>query len=297
MPCRRRPGLTRLEVVVVLVIFLIGVGLFLSFIGRGREVSRRVECANHLKILGQAIYLYHGTQDKPGKGFLPPARIADGCATWPIPLGPYLSANNPFAEWNLQKSYAVQSAAVREVVLPLLLCPARNRKHGLSVAGDIGDLKAGLHLPGGLGDYACASGDGNPDFPWTGPEANGAIILGQVLEQKGDLILRWQSRTSFDSLKRLQSATILIGEKHVPLGEFGKAEFGDGSVLNGANPASFARIGGPGYGLAQSPSDPCNTNFGSSHPGFCHFLHADGSVQPYAISLEAEILGRLINRE
>lgn len=292
---RRRSGLTLVEVIIILVLGLLLISFFLAFTGRGREVSQRVECIHRLKILGEAINFYHGTEDKPGKGSLPAARIAEDYGSWPVMLGPYLAKTDPFAEWDLRKSYESQAAAARELKLPLFLCPGRDRAEALSREGDLN--AKGEHLPGVLGDYACASANGDPLFPWTGPQANGSIILGEVLEEDGGLILRWKSRTNRDSLKRGLSVTILLGEKHAPPDMFGDAAAGDGSMLNGANPASFARIGGTGYGLAKSPTDPFNTNFGSAHPGLCNFLHADGSVQTYSISLEERVLGRLIDRE
>lgn len=295
MPRRHRFGFLKSELIVVLVIVLTAIGLLLVLLGQGRGQAQRLECANHLRLLGEAISSYHGTNEKPGNGALPPARIADGYATWAIALGAYLAAADPFAAWDMRKSYSAQTAAAREVVLPMFLCPARNRQQGLSAAGDFG--RDGNHLAGALSDYACASGDGDPRFPWTGPSANGAIVLGEVLVRKDDLILRWQSRTSYTSLIRSKSATLVLGEKHVPLDRLGQADVGDGSLFNGGNPASFSRIGGPGFGLATSANDPFNSNFGSAHTGLCNFLHADGSVRPYENSLAEDVLGQLIRRE
>src|SRR5947207_319738 len=113
----RRTGLTVVEVIIVALIGLILLGFVLVFLGRGREASQRLECANHLRVLGQAIYHYHGSKERPGTGQLPPARIADGYATWPIPLGPFLAATDAFANWDVRKSYVEQTAAAREVTV------------------------------------------------------------------------------------------------------------------------------------------------------------------------------------
>lgn len=283
-----RRGLTLLEVIILLVLVLIFLGILVTFIGRQRENALRVQCANNLKRQGEAIVVF-GDAVK-GKGFLPAARIAEGYATWAVQLAPYLAAENPLEAWDLQKPYATQDAKARTPAILAFLCPARNRTSYLSDA-------PAQELPGALGDYACASGDGDPKFPWSGPDANGAIILGEVLEKKDDLILRWRSRTTFASLLRPKSATLLIGEKHVPLDRLGQIEAGDGSLYNGAFPASISRIGGPGYGLAPSPLAPFNTNFGSAHSGICQFLHADGHVDAYTYSMSEEVLGAMIRRE
>ena len=69
---------------------------------------------------------------------------------------------------------------------------------------------------------------------------------------------------------------------------------GDGSLYNGDFPGSFSRVGGPGFGLARSPADPYNRNFGSYHVGgVCQFLMADVAVKPFTPTVDAAILGRM----
>jgi len=307
-PCSCRLGLTLLEVVLVLVLILIGVAVFLVFVQRTREAAKQAECANHLKILGEAIYYFEGTPENlrevglspraggpDAKQFLPAARIAEGYATWAVQIAPYLSASDPLAAWDVRKSYFDQPDDARQKIVPEFYCPARVRQSLLSESGD-GRPGQADNLPGAVGDYACVSGDGDPAHLWTTDKANGPLILGEVLERKGDLILRWRSRTSLASLERGLSYTLLLGDKHVPVGEYGQAAVGDGSLYNGQNPASFSRIGGPGYGLSPSPEALFNTNFGSWHPGCCQFLRADLSVHAVANSINENVLGDLMIR-
>jgi len=295
-----RKGLTVTEVIVVVLVLLVLLGVGLAFLRKMRASADQAGCANNLRIIGQGIYEYRGaipTQDlNVGKGNapLPPARIADGYATWAVILAPYVAGTTPLKDWDLHKSCAEQPAEIREVVVPLFFCPARNRSSFLSTKGDGPE---GDNLPGALGDYACASADGDPRFPYDSAEANGAMILGEVLQRKDNLILRWQSRTDYASLKRGLSNTILLGDKHVPLRDFGQPASGDGSLYNGGQPASFSRVGGPGFGLSRSPADPFNKNFGSCHPDVCMFLLADDSVRPISIDISENILGQLIRRD
>jgi len=276
---------------------------------RSRERAKLAECAYHLKTLGEAIYFFEGTPEnlknarltpRPGgpasRQFLPAARIAEGYGTWAVQLGPYLFPDDPATAWDEQKSYFDQSAEAREKTAAEFFCPARVRDFWVSRAGDIRPGQTD-NLPGALGDYACVSGNGDPNHLWTSAEANGPIILGEVLEKRGDLITRWRSRTSLASLQRGVSYTLLLGDKHVPLGEYGQAAAGDGSIYNGQNPASFARIGGPGYGLSPSPESPFNDNFGSWHPGVCQFLYADISVHTLANNVSEKVLGDLMRRD
>src|SRR5262245_40971755 len=297
----QRPGLKAIELIVVAVLLLVVLGVFFSWLPRGRESSKRLQCADYLKKIGEGIYHFHEI-----KGFLPASRIDAAYATWAVQIGPFLplGQNNPFADWVLQKAYYDQPEALRQLQVHLFYCPSRRNPPQLSVAGEVpqdGKPNGGL-FPGALGDYACSVGDGSPEATWDTAQANGALILGEVLERKDGLILRWRGRTTLTAveqgdktvlrvqlgegpakpvpLPRGTSQTILIGEKHVPLDQFGQVAVGDGSLYNGDYPASHARVGGRGFRIAQRPTDPFQRNFGSAHPTVCQFLMADGSVRP-----------------
>jgi hypothetical protein len=290
-----RPGLTAPELLVVGILLLVVAGILLTAIPRLRENAHRVQCVNNLKQLGEATRRFHDARN-----FLPAARIADGYATWAVQIAPYLHrpAKDPLADWDLHKSYYAQPAEVRAAQVSVFFCPSRRAPPQLSAGGDVpGNAPLGAqNTPGALGDYACASGNGDPQHPWQTAQANGAVILGEVLERSGDLVLDWRARTTLAMLKRGESQTILFGEKHVPWGHFGDVQDGDGSLYNGDHPASSARVGGPGHGLAPSPETPFQLNFGSVHPGLCQAVMADNSVRVFATSMTPEVLGQLTTR-
>ena len=290
-----RRGLTVTEVVVIVLILVVVIGIVLTAIPRLRESAHREQCANNFKQLGEAFRRF-----RDAEGGLPAARIADRYATWAVQIAPYanLAEKNGLRAWDLRKSYYLQAEEVRAAQVLLYYCPSRRLPPQLSVSGDVPDngQPAAQHFPGALGDYACCSGDGSTAHPWTTAEANGAIILGEVLQRADDLVLKWRSRTDFAALTRGESHTMLLGEKHVPRGHFGETQLGDGSLYNGDYPASSARVGGPGHGLAPSPDAAFMDNFGSYHPGICQFLMADGSVKALANSLQDDVLGRLATR-
>lgn len=290
-----RIGLTRLEILVALVAAIFVVGLVAMMVARQRENAVRVQCRNNLKMLGEAFRKYHdaSSADKKLKR-LPPARIADGYATWAVLLAPYLTDDHKLLGWDQQATYFDQRDEVRQAVLIQFICPARRRNDMLSEAGDLD--KAGTHISGAVGDYGCVAGDGAKDHDWSGPNANGALVSADVLQRKGDRIVMWESRTSFESLTRGQSYTLLLGEKHALPDHLGDAEFGDGSLYDGARPANFARVAGPGFPLARAIDEPFNNNFGSWHNGICHFLMADGAVRVMAIDVTDTVLGQLARR-
>ena len=289
----QRYAITRIEILVVVVVASFAVGVVAMILARHRDNAQRAQCVNNLRKIGQAVHAYHdaSSADKDLRT-LPPSRLADGFATWAVLLAPYLQNEHPLNHWELEKSYFAQSDEVRQARLIVFFCPARQRADTLSQAGDVD--AAGQNIPGALGDYASVAADNKKN--WTGPDANGALVIAEVLERKDDQIVKWQGRTSLASLIRGESYTMLIGEKYVAADHMGDAAFGDGSLYNGAHPASFSRIAGPGYPLADAIDVPFNNNFGSWHRGICNFLMADTSVRPMANDTSEKVLGELARR-
>jgi prepilin-type processing-associated H-X9-DG protein len=289
-----RSAITRVELVVVLGVgVLLACALALGMV-RLRENGPRMQCMDNLRRIGNAVQGY--ADNAPPDRYLPPARIASDYATWAVLVMPHLEKDHPLHKWDVNKTYFAQHSSVREAIVAPYFCPARTRPGWLSMDGDI-DPATNLLAPGGLGDYAGVAGTGDPAHPWDGPEADGSIVLGEVLERDGDRLVRWRGRVNLESIEaRGLSVTLLIGEKHVPPDGLGRAAAGDSSLYNGQNAASCSRVAGPKHGLAASVTAPFNNNFGSSHRGFCHFLYADGSVRPIALEVNEAVLGQLARR-
>jgi hypothetical protein len=96
-----------------------------------------------------------------------------------------------------------------------------------------------------------------------------------------------------------QSNTLLVGEKHVPLKQFGQAGW-DCSVYDGDNYLCSSRSAGIYFPLATSLRDP-EWKFGSYHPNLCQFVFVDGTVHtlsshidPYTLDLLANINDGLV---
>lgn len=90
------------------------------------------------------------------------------------------------------------------------------------------------------------------------------------------------------------SHTLLLGEKHIPPGQFGEYP-ADCNTYDGHNIVCSTRTAGPGFPIASSPSD-MRVLFGGPHVGICMFAFADGSVRPVRNSVSEFTLGLLSHR-
>ena len=98
----------------------------------------------------------------------------------------------------------------------------------------------------------------------------------------------------FEDIADGLSNTILIGEKQVPIGQFGVGWL-DSSQYNGDSCISAGRPAGPDSPLATGLTQT-DWTFGSYHPGLCLFGFGDGSVRRVPVSIDPKVLGWLANR-
>ena len=306
MSLPRRRGFTLIELLVVIAIIGILIALLLPAVQKVREAANRTHCANNLKQIITAIHAYHDAY-----AALPPGRLdIDGGVTWAVLILPFVEQDNFYKEWNLSQWYYLHPDEVRKVQMPLYYCPARRMASADSISnqGEIPDMPWGGNSPpyappyfGALGDYAVCAGDDGPGAAYNGMNANGAFVLAHYTHSSGPSplsITSWSSRTRFASITDGLSNTLFVGEKHVPLGKFGREDNGDGSIYNG-DPLNenAARPAGERYPLARFPDEPYKINFGSYHAGICQFALGDGSVRPLPTSISGQILRVLAVRD
>src|SRR5262245_18968393 len=98
-----RPGFSRLDLIVFLLLGFTALGLLLVFLPRQRSHGQRLQCQNNLRRLGEEIQSYHKERDA-----LPPARIADGYATWAVLLAPHVTREHPLHRWEVPQRFADQ---------------------------------------------------------------------------------------------------------------------------------------------------------------------------------------------
>jgi prepilin-type N-terminal cleavage/methylation domain-containing protein/prepilin-type processing-associated H-X9-DG protein len=334
-PRRTRIGFTLIELLVVIAIIAVLIGLLLPAVQKVREAANRTTCQNNLKQLALGVHNYHDTA-----GSLPPVRINGGLgwASWMVLVLPHIEQGAVFSQWVMDSSYQVQTAAVQQAQIKMFLCPSRRKGPQLSQqetfdsadgnavppwdsTGSQPRFMAPNNAPGCVTDYAANVGtfDGSPSNPagqWFNTNANGAIIIAAsivVTPTTANLptakVTSWKSLTKLQTIADGTSNTFLIGEKHVPIGAFGRLKAGDGPAFSGAWTSFNGRVAGgiatPFDPLALGPNDLSRSvngdgfwarKFGSWHQGVCQFAFCDGSVRAVPNSLDTTNLARLADR-
>jgi len=319
----RKRGFTLVELLVVIAIIGVLIALLLPAVQAAREAARRSQCQNNLKQIGLAIQNHHDAQSR-----LPNSRRVFDHITWAAELWPYLEAGTVAAVWDPKQTYYGQREEVRAAQLAVYLCPSRRAPPQLSINGDNdAGTEGGENFPGALGDYACNTGDTHPDASLTDntterndgslKEPTGPFRYSGHGEVEGDSItpgttdlskLPIKYKVRFKNIEDGLSNTAMIGEKHVPTDGPGGSWFGqidakDNSIYNADFWNSVGRKGGFDRPIAE-PSDGAeggnvlsgfNKNFGSWHPGFCHFVYGDGSVHAVSVEVDEYMLGHLCN--
>jgi hypothetical protein len=86
----------------------------------------------------------------------------------------------------------------------------------------------------------------------------------------------------------------MVGEKHIPFGNFGVGWW-DCSAFNGDYFPCSCRSGGVNNPIAQTLDDQ-GWKFGSYHPGICQFVMCDGSVKVLKNNIDPYVLGLLADK-
>ena len=318
MQRQTRRGLTLVELLVVIAIIVVLIALLMPAVQGAREAARRVQCGNNLKQYGVATAHFESS-----RGYLPPARVLDPVirkddftATWIVFLLPFIELRAEAELWDMSRPYYNQSLAARTAHGPLFFCPSR-RGPMVSMQGDSLNPQAApsANVPGTLGDYAGVCGDfgGVTLLPQRRPCCYGFEgTLGEPNASKGVIVTAWgvggrgadklRGVLTIAHIKDGTSNTLMIGEKHVNPDGFGHRflngiAYNDGAIMNGDHNSYYAPAG-PGFGLARGPHEPAGVHrFGSSHPGVCQFVFADGSVHAFPVTISETVLQQLANRD
>jgi prepilin-type N-terminal cleavage/methylation domain-containing protein len=313
---RSRRGFTLIELLVVMAIIAILVGLLVPAVQKVREAAAQLQCTNNLKNIGLACHSYLDANKvfPPSRDLLAPPNELDDPnnyrlnwkfgLNWAVYLLPYIDQQDLFHQWNATYdpkgglkikgvvsrfpiygySYAEQSNAAREGIVPLYFCPIRQAQRFepyWSAPYEIGTVNQPW---GALGDYAVCLGTTGFDMqnPITWMPPNGMFRLGIAgIGIKQALVT--------DGL----SNTLMIGEKYIwpALAQLPPL---DCSIYDSDTLSCNARGAGPLYPMApiwhvQAPI------FGGLHKAQCPFVFGDASVHSIRLDIDPQILGYLAN--
>lgn len=308
-----------MELLVATIIVVTLSCLLLPSVQAARESARLAQCASHLRGIGAATLQSHEVTTT-----FPPARLrarndydANACestqASWLVRITPYLEEADAFMRWDLYAPFEAHEAAMREFVPSVYTCPTRRTSQEAIIASGMYvteyTLPCGCYVQetldivgGAVGDYAANHGDltnGPSDeySYWRGGNGTGVIVSARPLCRRGEPV-GWIDKVRARDVVDGLSHTALVGEMHVRQDQVARAPE-NGPMYNGKYLASFARVGGPGIGLARGPKDDTvpAIGFGSWHPGICPFAMADGAVRFVANQIDSEALRSICRRE
>jgi len=273
-----REGFTILELLTSIAILAVLFAILLPALGAARESARRVQCNNHLKQLGLALYNYHDSHRS-----LPPAWRWDlqhqTAYGWLPPLLAYL--DQAALAQNIHDEYPLNNPIHEKLCLltiPALLCPSDMLQPVFTLYEESGNE----HLPGDVplmrlpaASYLGVFGVVEPDDAWRHQAGGGAFA--------GPTPIRFQEIT------RGLSNVLLVGERRastIPstwLGIDVRGEDAHCRILGNAN-----------LGPNVPHADECE--FTSRHPGVSNFLWADGHVKAISNSIDQQAYQQMASR-
>jgi hypothetical protein len=276
----------------------------LPAIQAAREAARRTQCTNNLKQIGLAILTMADIKEH-----LPASRIDCHHGTWATELWPYLENQNLANLWDTVAPFHFQPEEAIQAQVPSYYCPSRRAPPQLSQP-NCEEFLGVAHRDAALSDYAGVVGTNSKrwDYWDNPPYPNGSFVYNKCKCEGSRPLERFRGKcTYYIKLKMFTdglSRTVLLGEKHVPVGLLGQKDGLDCSVYNPDVLVMFGRFAGEDFPLARSQDEgsqpkvePMRSNFGSWHPGICQFVFGDGRVEQIQNEIDPLVLGLLANRE
>jgi len=323
---RSRPlhGFTLVELLVVIAIIGILVALLLPAVQSAREAARRASCKNKLKQLGLAALNHHDVH-----GHLPTggwgwqwAGDPDAGYDKKQPGGWYFNVlafteNAQVRELGSDGDYNTVTPQQKslgkervETTVDLFICPTRSGNGIYPYVHSSGYANVDRPEVLGRNDYAANAGSLFPGTIWQGPRQRSTVMppppdvsdFTTYSTNRGPALLRGNgvilamSEVKLAQITDGTSQVLLIGEKHIPYGEYDTATAPGND--QGWDLGFDLDINRWTKHPPLSDSDDFPTHFtgedawsvfGSAHPAGCQFVLCDGSVHTITYDIDRDV--------
>jgi len=303
-------GFTLVELLVVIAIIAILVALLLPAVQAAREAARRIQCMNNFKQVGIALHNYHSSYGTFPPGFVyfhpsapdnePSSYLFYGYG-WSVVILPYSEQTEIFEQSDNNSPVhtglgSYDNPCMGEYQIPFYLCPSDPQKE-LCGIGTLGQNCDGTPDNDNKDWFRTnAYGVCDKDSVWFAYKGSSVPVDSEIFQTPAlyaDGMLMNRNAIRVGEVFDGTTQTLMVGE--VTGGEPGShqgptwAAFVLHSTVGGINGAGSIPGEGEYYG---SPEQ----SFSSYHPGGCHFLMADASVQFISETIDRAILAALTTR-
>lgn len=256
------------------------VGLLLPAVQAAREAARRMTCSNNLKQIGIAVHNYHDTYQR-----FPPSSFNSNKLAWTVHTLPFIEQQSLFEQFNMNLIF---NAGTNNVLglrrVSTYICPSI--KSPLSSISNGGEAIAGVATfttsyygvmgPQGLNPGTTAA------YPFTVVGVHGGFAQNGFFQQN--------AQTRFADILDGSSNTFMIGEISWDDRRGVRTRYRTWSRGHNQNDWSSGVKNFSHQINADFTALFNNMSFGSNHPGGCHFLLGDASVNFLSSSTDFGLL-------
>ena len=314
-----RGGFTLIELLVVIAIIGVLVGLLLPAVQQAREAARRSQCSNNLKQLSLGIHNYHSANKRFPLAFWASDAYKNGMGdatygqgiSWVAAILPFIEQQTLHSQVDFDiagitsASDPNNSLSVNNPISELFCASNASQTDRRTSTGTVANQGAswaahGMHYYGVMGVVVPGSAIGNysgygysnaGNWPFAVRSTQGIFSARAV----NPSVSRQPDGTKIKDVTDGTSKTYLLGEiswdRMCTQGNFnirsylvGYNGYGLGQFLNSvrniwySRPINISKLQIQNSAIATNDTYN-NMNWGSNHPGGCHFSMGDGSVR------------------